>query len=298
MINYYKYLPISNEDVDWGLSVLNAGCTRIEKSEPYPPKNHPAHHYFRWETGRILDEFQIIYILNGTGIFESRSCRSTPVKAGSIIMLFPYEWHRFKPDEEIGWDEYWIGCKGPILNNLTHKHFFTKDKPVMHVGIQEPVMTLFDEVIEKTKFEKSGYQQLISGAVLHLFGSVYSILKEEELGKTQRYDDFVSKAIIAIRSNINANTSIEQLANSLNVGYSSFRKIFKEYTGIAPHQYILQLKLKKAKSLLSDSQKSIKEIASELGFETSFSFSKIFKNKTGVSPNAYRKKIIQDLSNT
>jgi hypothetical protein len=99
MINYYKYLPVSEVDESWGLYVLNAGCNEIKSHTTYPAPAHPAHHYFRWDKGRVLNEYQIIYISKGKGIFESSSCKKTRVHEGCILLLFPGEWHRFKPDE-------------------------------------------------------------------------------------------------------------------------------------------------------------------------------------------------------
>jgi hypothetical protein len=71
MLNYHKYLPTSPEDESWGMHVLNAGCNRIDKNVDYPSADHPAHHYFNWSKGRVLDEYQVIYISRGEGIFES-----------------------------------------------------------------------------------------------------------------------------------------------------------------------------------------------------------------------------------
>ncbi|HTF28027.1 MAG TPA: helix-turn-helix transcriptional regulator, partial [Flavitalea sp.] len=68
-------------------------------------------------------------------------------------------------------------------------------------------------------------------------------------------------------------------------------KAFKNYTGIAPHKYLLQLRIEKAKMLLSGHAISIKEIALRLNFESAFYFSRLFKEKTGVSPELYRKNI-------
>ena len=123
MINYYKYLPVSREDENWGLCVLNTGCTHIEATGLYPFKTHPAHHYFNWSIGRILNEYQIIYITRGRGLFESDSCKCKEIEAGTIIILFPGERHRYKPDSDTGWDEYWIGLKGDIIDNLVKKNF-------------------------------------------------------------------------------------------------------------------------------------------------------------------------------
>ena len=82
--------------------------------------------------------------------------------------------------------------------------------------------------------------------------------------------------------------SFTQYAEDNHIGYSYFRKMFKIYTGIAPAQYQLDLKIRRAREMLLISDKSIKEIAYELGFNSIHYFSRIFKKKTGVSPSYIR----------
>jgi transcriptional regulator GlxA family with amidase domain len=64
--------------------------------------------------------------------------------------------------------------------------------------------------------------------------------------------------------------------------------MFRLYTGVAPHKYFMELKIMRAKELLLATDKSIKEISFELGFQSIHYFSRIFKNKTGVSPSEFR----------
>ena len=134
MINFYKYLPVSKEDESWGLTVLNAGCTHIEPTSTYPFKNHPAHHNFNWNSWRTLQEYQIIYITRGSGIFESENYKQTKINAGTVIVLFPNERHRYKPDPETGWDEYWVGVKGKIIDNLVTSGYLKPESPTQYIG--------------------------------------------------------------------------------------------------------------------------------------------------------------------
>lgn len=290
MNNYYKYLPISNEDKRWGLHVLNVGFNRIKKSEAYPSKEHPFHYYFNFKEGRVLDEYQFIYISNGAGFFESKSCSLTKIKAGTVIILYPNEWHRFQPDPAIGWDEYWVGCNGPILKNLQN-NFFSKKTPVFYIGIQEDILLLFNDIIKTAKSEKTGYQPLISGATLHMLGVIYYVTRQA-IAPPMKYDGAIHQAIEIMRANVNTNISIQDIAAQLTISYSLFRKLFRAYTGIAPHQYFLQLKLDKARILLANQHESIKEIAASLGFDNAFYFSKIFKSQWGKSPKAFRKSLL------
>lgn len=287
MTNYYKYLPLSAEDKKWGLCVLNAGTVRTEPAVAYPVSTHPSHHYFSWTSGRILDEYQILYITRGSGLFESDSCKLCTIKEGTVILLFPGERHRYKPHQETGWDEYWIGTKGEIMDNLVSNNFFRPENPCFHIGFNENIFNIFESIIEKTKTELPGYQSLISGSIFYLMGCLNSFSKQlpQEHGEKEI---LVNKARILFRSNIDKTFSPEQAAEELQVGYSWFRKVFKSYTGLSPGQYAIQLKIEKAKVMLADPNILVKEIAHLLKFESSFYFSKLFKEKTGITPTEYR----------
>ena len=102
-------------------------------------------------------------------------------------------------------------------------------------------------------------------------------------------EQIVNKARSILRENVESNITGEQLAKELNVGYSWFRKVFKAYTGMGPGQYHIQLKIEKAKILLSDPTRSIKTIAYDLHFESSLYFSRLFREKTGLNPDKYRR---------
>jgi len=295
MENYHKYLPVSAAEKNWGLLVLNSGFTRIAPSTSYPLRNHPSHHFFDWEYGRTLYEYQIIYITNGEGCFESKNVKQQIVRAGTIIMLFPGEWHRYKPNIETGWDEYWIGLSGFVIDNLLEKGFFSLESPVLHIGFNEEIFNLLSEIIEKTKHEQPGYQAKVSGSAFHLLGNIYAISRESHL-ENKEYVELINKAKILFRANLHNDYSPEKAAEELRVGYSWFRKTFKIYTGMAPGQYFLDLKIQKAKDLLAKPNSSVKCIACDLKFNSTFYFSNLFKEKTGLTPVKYKHLILS--SNT
>ncbi len=292
MLNFYRYLPLSDQDEEWGLSVLNAGCTSIKPNQSYPYKEHPAHHYFNWENGRILNEFQLVYITCGEGIFESSSLEKTIIKEGSVIFLFPGEWHRYKPSEDTGWDEYWVGFKGQIAENIFEGSFFSRKKPVQFIGFKEEIVALLIELMEQTKKEIPGYQPLISGAVLYILGKIHAVCKQQKIQREDNVHLIINKAIVLLRTRMDEQIAMQDIAAELQVSYAWFRKMFKLYTGMAPQQYLIQLKIEKAKLLLNNLNKSVKEIAYELNFEYPLNFSKLFKEKVGLSPGQYRKKFI------
>jgi len=108
------------------------------------------------------------------------------------------------------------------------------------------------------------------------------------LGKNQVQVNMVNKARLLIRESLESDLTIQKVAQELGVSYSNFRKLFKEHTGTSPALYQQDLKLQRAKEMLSATDYSIKEIAYRLNFDSPDYFSSKFRNKTGMKPSEFR----------
>ena len=194
----------------------------------------------------------------------------------------------YRPYLDIGWEEYWVGFSGELVENMISSCLFNIYVPIFYIKNDLSIQSFFKEIISYGKDEKPGYQQIISGLILQILGQIQCSSKGKSItGKP--IEDKISRARLIMNENINSTVDLKQIANDLNVSYSLFRKRFKEYTGISPLQYYMQLKIKHAQDLLLNTSSSIKIIASETGFENLFYFSKIFKKITGYSPSNFRK---------
>jgi hypothetical protein len=68
-----------------------------------------------------------------------------------------------------------------------------------------------------------------------------------------------------------------------------FSRLFKQSTGLSPHQYLLQQRVDHAKHLLSDPQRKIAEVSDALGFPHQSHFTATFHTVVGITPGAYRR---------
>ena len=129
----------------------------------------------------------------------------------------------------------------------------------------------------------------MAGIVNHLIGMMYSLERNIQLmSRSQAQVDMISRARLRIRESLESSLTIQQVAEDFGVSYSNFRKLFKEFTGISPATYQQDLRLQRAKELLSTTDMSIKEIAYRLNFESPDYFSAKFKIKTGRRPSELR----------
>ena len=69
------YLTISPTDEDWGIVVTTVGHQAIQAGSAYPPSRHPDSYTFQPQEGRVLNEYQLVYITRGQGYFSSQSCK-------------------------------------------------------------------------------------------------------------------------------------------------------------------------------------------------------------------------------
>lgn len=284
-----NYLICSEEDELWGLTVTTVGYQKIYENESYPPENHPLEYYFNVDKGRILNEYQLLYISNGNGVFTFGSSKqSCFITEGKMFFLMPGVWHTYKPIENSGWNEYWIGFKGEIIQKIVDEGFFLNRPPVFNIGLNERIIDLYLKAIEIANEERAGYQQALSGIVMNILGLMYyrdktgDFVDEELIQK-------INKAKVIMRESVYKNLLAEDIAKQLHISYSGFRRAFKEFTGTSPSHYMLELKLNESKLLLTTTNLSIKEISFTLNFENSEYFHIFFKNRTKQTPGEYRK---------
>ena len=75
-----------------------------------------------------------------------------------------------------------------------------------------------------------------------------------------------------------------------NISEVYFRKLFRSSMGISPKQYVLSLRLQRAKQLLAEGKEKVCAVASECGFESVAHFSRTFRAQVGMTPADYRRK--------
>ena len=286
--NFFKYPTYSETDLDWGLVVTTVGHTHILPNSPYPSLSHPATHQFSNERSRKITDYQIVYITSGEGIFETEKSNRYLVKPGTAFILFPGVLHKYYPQKQSGWTEYYVGLSGNNIDKLTQKEFLSPDRPVFEVGLHESLVNLYNELFEVVEEQMIGYQQKASGIAYHLIGELLHIERNQSV--TSFTEELIKNTKLFISERYTEKIDWYELGRQQGVSYSKLRKEFKSYVGISLRQYQIQLRIREAKSLLAQTNEPIKHIALALGFQNEYYFNTLFKRKTGNSPGVYRNK--------
>jgi AraC-like DNA-binding protein len=284
---FNRYIPENKEAKRWGLAITDLGYTQIPAGSAYPPGEHPDSYAFNVKTGRVLSEYQIIYITRGEGSFWSEASGDKTIKAGSLFLLFPGIRHRYQPAPQTGWDEHWIGFSGDHAERLMNE-FFAPKQPVIQIGMNSDLMALFADVCDLTEHEGFGFRRIIAAKAIEILARVQSLSQGGTL-RSPRNEKLIRQSCCLLNDALERKFDFTAHASENGMSYTSFRRLFKQHTGLSPNQYLLDLRIRKAQVLLTNTTLSIQSISEETGFDSSFYFSRFFKQRTGLSPLNYRK---------
>lgn len=282
---FFRYLAVPPSDRAWGLWITGTGYTLIGPGSPYPPNPHPAGYRFEWNRGRVLQEFQVVYLSRGGGIYEDEAVGQRTIAAGDCFLLRPGVWHRYRPEADQGWDEHWFACTGPVAARILAEPFFAVDQPVLVHGLDPDLVDAFRAMAELAAELPSGH----GGSLAALAYRIVARLHARRLAPHPADDGaLVREAICRLHADLNHPVSIPGLAQELGVAYDHLRRAFKAQTGQSPKQYLQTLRLRHAQDLLSRSDATLATIAEHLGFGSGEHLSRLFSRHLGLSPGRWR----------
>jgi AraC family transcriptional regulator len=110
-------------------------------------------------------------------------------------------------------------------------------------------------------------------------------------GGTYGLPRHVLRRIIERMRSFDSDLSLQALANESGYSRVHFVRMFKAATGSSPHNYLLNLKLERARELLKNPSTSLIDIALDCGFSSHSHMSRLFHKSVGVTPSAYRRSL-------
>jgi iron complex transport system substrate-binding protein len=118
---------------------------------------------------------------------------------------------------------------------------------------------------------------------------VHEALRQAQTAAAEKgKPDMVSESVRYLNEHYKMPITAEDLASRQNCSASYLSRLFKNQLGISPIDYLIHVRIFKAKQLLLDSEARIQEIASGVGYGDVYYFSRLFKKHTGLSPLQYR----------
>lgn len=148
------------------------------------------------------------------------------------------------------------------------------------------VLNLMYKIKEEMQSKRQNYEQYLN----LLMGQVLILLQRIQCGDHNgSASDGIEYVKIFLKENYSNFIDFDLLAEQIGYSYDRFRHLFKESTGLSPTQYLINIRIAKAKEYLENSSYSIRTISRFCGFNNASKFIEMFKAKTGFTPLKYRK---------
>ena len=109
--------------------------------------------------------------------------------------------------------------------------------------------------------------------------------------RTANWYDPIRKAVVYLNEHYSENVTVERLAKIAHYSPAQFRRLFRELTQMSPSDYIVNVRINAAKTLLGTTDRRVSDIAAEVGFFDHAHFIRTFKRIVGTTPAKYRRSL-------
>jgi AraC family transcriptional regulator len=162
-------------------------------------------------------------------------------------------------------------------------------------GKHDPIIAhiagnLVREVMNSDAGSRFYVESTANALAVHLLRTYTGLFKNIPVGQIAIPPRAVTRAIDFIKENYAKNLTLSDMAAAVHLSASHFPRVFKKATGMSPRQYLMQVRVHTARSLLSAGagERSIAEVADAVGFADQSHLTRHFKRALGVTPKQSR----------
>lgn len=245
-----------------------------------------AHGHYTYRKKGLPENF-VFYCTAGHGWYKLGKTEYK-VGPGEFFFLPQGVEHAYGSDAQDPWSIYWVHFGGNALPQFNQMQVAQAALQPKHIRGGEQIVALFQRMYKSLELgfstDNLGFANLCLGHFLSLF--LYPN-RHFEAAQPQR-TSLVDQAIHYMQDHIKSNLTLQQICSEHHYSPSRFSSLFRQQTGYAPIDYFIQMKMQQASQMLDLTDKSVKDIAANFGFDDPYYFSRRFRKVYGVSPKQYR----------
>ena len=242
----------------------------------------PSHSY-----GPVVRSGYLIhYILGGKGIYKTDG-RIYQLSEGDAFLIRPNTLIYYEADRYHPWTYTWIGFQGLKMDEY-FKRTSLLETPCFHYDRDDRVRLCHEKMFEAYNLPEN--RDLMMNSILYEYLYLLaSKFPRKSIPPKEKKISYVEEALRYIEANYAHSVNIQVIADHLNIERTYLYRLFKDITGVSPQEYLLDYRIRRACSLLKETDLPVSDIARSVGYGDALYFSRLFKQKKGSPPSQYRK---------
>jgi AraC-like DNA-binding protein/mannose-6-phosphate isomerase-like protein (cupin superfamily) len=263
----------------------------------------PSHLHDLTEIEHSHDFYELTIVCRGSAMHWLEGSEF-PVTAGDVFLLQGRQRHYFHSRENLDllnimYDPEEIGLPENELRRLPgycamfllEPTYRRQHRFASHLHLKRIPLAKVEGIVQAMEQEcvgqEAGHEALLLSKLIELFVFLSRLYIDSDATEAQALLR-VGNVIVALENEYTKDWNLPDILKIAHMSRSNFMRVFKKATGQTPIEYLLRLRIQEATKLLRSSDRTITEIAFEVGFNDSNYFSRQFKQAVGKSPRKYR----------
>jgi AraC-like DNA-binding protein len=230
--------------------------------------------------------YSIEFIAEGK-IFLTIDGKRFLLEPQTVFWMLPGKTYQFVATENTPVKHLWIDFQGARAKRMMKCIAKRIPSGMLKASNSLDFETIFEKMLKIYKNYPLNRRFEAVVCLEQLAGLIYSSAMTSEAAEIKY--EFIAELADKIKVSPLKPVDFKKEASKSGLSYEHFRKLFKEYNGMPPYEYLLRCKMEYAAEIITGEMIQVKEAAEICGFDEISSFSRMFKRKMSVSPSYYVK---------
>lgn len=236
--------------------------------------------------------YHILYITEGAGNATIDGKR-IELPAGSLVFYLPGEYREYDLYRNSRSKSYYVFFSGDACEEIV-RELKLGGRNVYDVGPDMQLIKLFEGLGNEYSQKNEHYEFMCQSYLLAILTSIARNISEEPRQPSELRRR-INEVCRYMYENCEKIETISSLAQICHLSESRFSHLFSEITGTSPKNYLVRVRIEKAKEMLMNTDLSVGRISEAVGLHDQNYFSRVFKRFTNMSPTEYREGLIEQI---
>lgn len=241
----------------------------------------------------VWNHYLFHYIISGKGTLfstdDSGVVREYSLSAGQGFMIWPGQLSTYTSDEEDPWEYAWIEFDGQKAKESVLKAGLLHNHPVYMCQDDDERDMMVNELLWIVNNPDRPSMELVGHFYVFLSALIQSSTQHDLVSDGTQNETYLQKATDYIMQNYYRKLTVQEIADFCDVHRSYLFQIFTTSLGLAPLQFLINYRMRKAGALLRTTNHSINDISAMVGYSNQMNFIRAFKRVMGTTPLKWKR---------